>query len=347
MGVTRIEEWSGDFDAIIDVRSPAEFEDDHVPGAISLPALSNEERAKVGTIYKQVSAFEAKKVGAALISRNIATHIERFFLDKPGGYRPLVYCWRGGQRSGSFALVLAEIGFRPHTLIGGYKRYRHDVLDRIETLPGQFQYRVVSGQTATAKTRFLEALKAAGAQVLDLEALANHKGSMFGLEPGTSQPSPRGFESQVVHALGQMNPAEPVWVESESPKIGQLYVPKTLHNAMRNAPSIRLHAPLKARVKHSVDDYRPWFDHPEEVRSRLERLTYRHGHEKINAWTSLIDRQDWEGLVEALLIDHYDPAYAGSASAYGWDQGEAVDLPDLQPATIKKAAQDVLRRFSR
>ena len=347
MGVTRIEDWSGDFDAIIDVRSPAEFKDDHIPGAISLPALSNEERAKVGTIYKQVSAFEAKKVGAALISRNIATHIERFFLDKPGGYRPLVYCWRGGQRSGSFALVLAEIGFRPHTLIGGYKRYRHDVLDRIETLPGQFQYRVVSGQTATAKTRFLEALKAAGAQVLDLEALANHKGSMFGLEPGTSQPSPRGFESQVVHALGQMNPAEPVWVESESPKIGQLYVPKTLHNAMRNAPSIRLHAPLKARVKHSVDDYRPWFDHPEEVRSRLERLTYRHGHEKINAWTSLIDRQDWEGLVEALLIDHYDPAYAGSASAYGWDQGEAVDLPDLQPATIKKAAQDVLRRFSR
>lgn len=346
MGVTRIEDWSGDFDAIIDVRSPAEFEDDHIPGAISLPALSNEERAKVGTIYKQVSAFEAKKVGAALISRNIATHIERFFLDKPGGYRPLVYCWRGGQRSGSFALVLAEIGFRPHTLIGGYKRYRHDVLERIETLPGQFQFRVVSGQTATAKTRFLEALEAAGAQVLDLEALANHKGSMFGLEPGTTQPSPRGFESEVVNALGQMDPAEPVWVESESPKIGQLYVPKTLHNAMRNAPSIRLQAPLKARVQHSVEDYRPWFDHPEEVRSRLERLTYRHGHEKINTWTSLIDRQDWKGLVEALLIDHYDPAYAGSASAYGWDQGEAVDLPDLQPATIKKAAQDVLRRFS-
>ncbi|MGB1161614.1 MAG: rhodanese-like domain-containing protein, partial [Alphaproteobacteria bacterium] len=140
MGVTRVEDWSGDFDAIIDVRSPAEFADDHIPGALSLPALSNEERAKVGTIYKQVSAFEAKKVGAALISRNIATHIEQFFLDKPGGFRPLVYCWRGGQRSGSFALVLAEIGFRPHTLIGGYKRYRHDVLEQIETLPGQFQY---------------------------------------------------------------------------------------------------------------------------------------------------------------------------------------------------------------
>lgn len=345
MGVTRVEDWSGDFDAIIDVRSPAEFADDHIPGALSLPALSNEERAKVGTIYKQVSAFEAKKVGAALISRNIASHIETFFLDKPGGFRPLVYCWRGGQRSGSFALVLAEIGFRPHTLIGGYKRYRHDVLEQIEALPLQFQYRVVSGKTATAKTRFLAELAKAGAQVLDLEGLANHKGSMFGLEPGTQQPSPRGFESQVVHALKGMDPAKPVWVESESPKIGQLYVPKALHNAMRNAPSVRLHAPLEARVAHSVEDYRPWFEHPAEVRSRLERLTYRHGHDKINSWTALIDAKDWRGLVEALLIDHYDPAYSGSASAYGWDQGETLDLPDLEPETIKKAAQDVLRRF--
>ena len=345
MGVTRVDDWSGDFDAIIDVRSPAEFADDHIPGALSLPALSNEERAKVGTIYKQVSAFEAKKVGAALISRNIATHIEQFFLDKPGGFRPLVYCWRGGQRSGSFALVLAEIGFRPQTLIGGYKRYRNDVLAQVETLPGQFQYRVVAGKTATAKTRFLAELKQVGAQVLDLEGLANHKGSMFGLEPGTVQPSPRSFESHIVHALSKMTPDQPVWVESESPKIGQLFVPKALHNAMRNAPSIRLHAPLQARVAHSVEDYRPWFDHPEDVRSRLQRLTYRHGHEKINAWLALIDSGNWTGLVEALLIDHYDPAYAGSASAYGWDTGENLDLPDLDPQTIKKAAQDVLRRF--
>ncbi len=346
MGVTRIDDWMGDFDAVLDVRSPAEFADDHVPGAISLPALSDEERARVGTLYKQVSAFEAKKVGAALISRNIASHIEAYFLDKPGGFRPLLYCWRGGQRSGSFALVLAEIGFRPHTLIGGYKHYRRDVIERINTLPQQFQYRVVAGRTATGKTRFLDALSEIGAQVLDLEGLANHKGSMFGLTPGTVQPSPRGFESRIIDQLHQFDPAEPIWVESESPKIGQLFVPKPLHEAMRKAPSIRLDAPLPARVQHSVNDYRPWFEHPEDVRSRLERLTYRHGHAVIGRWTALLDARDWEGLVEALLVDHYDPAYAGSSSAYGWDQGETVALADLSEASIKKAAEDALRRFS-
>lgn len=346
MGVTRVDDWTAPFDAIIDVRSPAEFADDHVPGALSLPALSNEEREKVGTLYKQVSAFEAKKVGAALISRNIAAHIETYFLDKPGGFKPLVYCWRGGQRSGSFAMVLAEIGFLPQTLIGGYKRYRRDVLDQIQTLPQQYKYRVVSGQTATAKTRFLDALRDAGGQVLDLEGLANHKGSLFGLTPGTAQPSPRGFESRIVNALRGFDPNQTVWVESESPKIGQLYVPKTLHSTMQNSPSVRLNAPLAARVKHSVEDYRPWFDHPDEVCARLERLTYRHGHDVINRWTDLVKAGDWDELVETLLVDHYDPAYAGSSSAYGWDAGSPIALDDLQPATIKKAAEDALRRFS-
>lgn len=345
--VTRIDDWTAAFDAIIDVRSPAEFADDHIPGAVSLPALSNEQRAEVGTLYKQVSAFEAKKVGAALISRNIADHIEAYFLDKPGGFRPLIYCWRGGQRSGSFSLVLAEIGFRPQTLIGGYKRYRRDVMDHVEALPGTFDYRVVAGRTGTAKTRFLDALAEAGAQVLDLEGLANHKGSMFGLTPGTQQPSPRLFESRIVEALRGFDPAHPVWVESESPKIGQLFVPKPLHDAMRRSPALRLTAPIEARVQHSVEDYRPWFDHPDAVRERLGRLTYRHGHALIGKWTALVEARDWPGLVEALLRDHYDPAYAGSSSAYGWDQGEELALPDLQAETIKKAAEATLRRFMR
>ncbi len=346
MGVTRVDDWATTpYDAIIDVRSPAEFADDHIPGALSLPALSNEERVKVGTLYKQVSAFEAKKLGAALISRNIATHIETFFLDKPGGFKPLIYCWRGGQRSGSFSMVLAEIGFLPQTLIGGYKRYRRDVLNHVEVLPPQYRYCVVSGQTATAKTRFLDALRDAGGQVLDLEGLANHKGSLFGLTPGTSQPSPRAFDSRIVDALRAFDPSQTVWVESESPKIGQLYVPKSLHNAMQNSPSVRLTAPLAARVQHSVDDYRPWFDHPDEVCSRLERLTYRHGHDVINRWIALVKAGDWDELVKTLLVDHYDPAYAGSASAYGWDAGTPVVMDDLQPETIRKAAEDLLRRF--
>jgi len=346
MGVTRISDWRQSFDAIIDVRSPAEFEDDHIPGAVSLPALSNEERAEVGTLYKQHSAFEARKIGAALVSRNLARHIETYFMDKPGGFRPLIYCWRGGQRSGSVAIVLAEIGFLPHTLEGGYKRYRQDVMTQLETDPARFRFRIVAGQTGTGKTRFLEALAAAGGQVLDLEGLANHKGSMFGLRPGDSQPSPRSFDSRLAAALRGFDPARPVWVESESPKIGQLFVPQHLHHALRGADSIRLSAPIEARVAHSIADYQDWFDQPDAIRERLQRLTYRHGHEVIGRWLSLLDARDWQGLVRALLVEHYDPAYAGSASAYGWDQGEPLVLSDLSPARMEKAARDTLDRFS-
>ena len=346
MGVTRITDWRQSFDAVVDVRSPAEYADDHIPGAVSLPALSDKERAHVGTLYKQHSAFEARKVGAALISRNLAAHIETFFMDKPGGFRPLVYCWRGGQRSGSVALVLAEIGFRPHTLDGGYKRYRRDVLDQLQTDPARFRFRIVAGQTGTGKTRFLTALAEAGGQVLDLEGLANHKGSMFGLTPGESQPSPREFDSRLADALRSFDPEQPVWVESESPKIGELFVPQHLHQALRGSECIRLHVPLEARVAHSLSDYAPWFDHPEAIRDRLERLAYRHGHRIIRCWLELLDERDWPGLIRVLLEQHYDPAYAGSASAYGWDQGEPLALADLSAATMKKAAQETLDRFT-
>jgi tRNA 2-selenouridine synthase len=185
------------FGVVIDVRSPSEFAEDHIPGAINLPVLNDEERTRVGTIYKQLNPFEARKVGGALVSRNIARHLEDHFADQPKEYRPLLYCWRGGQRSGSFALVLSQIGFRVAVLSGGYKTYRGEVLDGLRELPTRFEFRILAGATGNGKTALLRAIAAAGGQILDLESLASHRGSLLGRELGSPQPSQKWFESQL------------------------------------------------------------------------------------------------------------------------------------------------------
>ena len=213
------------FDAIIDVRSPAEFAEDHIPGAISAPVLDDEERAKVGTLYKQVSAFDAKKLGAALLAKNFARHVENLFKDKEQTWRPLVYCWRGGKRSGAAAHILREIGWNADTLEGGYKAYRRWVVQQLEEIPQQLEWRVIHGPTGSGKSRLLSALKAAGAQVLDLEDLAAHRGSVLGNLPGRPQPSQKMFESLLLQKISSLQLEKPVYVEGESKKIGQLQVP--------------------------------------------------------------------------------------------------------------------------
>ena len=162
--LTRLHE----FDTIIDARTEAEYAEDHLPGAVNWPTLNNEERIEVGTLYKQVNQFEAKKRGAAMAARNIAAHIDREVIDKPRDWKPLTYCWRGGKRSGSLALVLGQIGFKVSVIDGGYKPFRGEVLAQLPTMPQRFSWRVVCGPTGSGKTRLLHALAAAGAQVLDL-----------------------------------------------------------------------------------------------------------------------------------------------------------------------------------
>ena len=236
------------FDEIIDVRSESEFADDHVPGAVNCPVLNDAQRAEVGTLYKQVSSFDAKKIGAALVSENIARHLRERFRDKPRDWRPLVYCWRGGGRSGALAHVLTQIGWRTGRLEGGYKGYRRAVIDDLETLPTQFSWRVVCGMTGTGKSRLLRALDAAGAQVLDLEALAAHRGSVLGNLPDAPQPPQKLFESRVWHALRGFDASRPVYVESESKKIGVLRVPDALIKAMWASETIVLEADVPIRV---------------------------------------------------------------------------------------------------
>ena len=324
----------GDFSALIDARSESEFALDRLPGAVNWPSLTDAERIVIGTEYVQVSPFLAKKRGAALVARNIAGHIERELLDKPKDWRPLVYCWRGGSRSGSLATVLDQIGFRVHRLEGGYQAYRRAVVAALEVLPADFTYRVICGSTGSGKSRLLQVLRAQGAQVLDLEALANHRGSVLGLVPGSPQPGQKHFESRVWEALRHFNPLLPVYVESESKKVGDLHVPLALIQRMRMSACLQLDLSLDARVALLLEDYGHFVTDTGAFCDRLGALRATRGHEVVEAWQEAAHAGHTPQVVRELLTQHYDPIYAqsikrnfvGAAALLGtlaWDGSEA------------------------
>lgn len=305
-----------EFDEIIDVRSPSEFRLDHIPGAINYPVLDDEERARVGTLYTQESPFLAKKVGAAIIARNIARHLETVLLDKPKTWRPLVYCWRGGKRSGAMAHILSEIGWQTARLEGGYKAYRKMVIGDLETLPQRFQFSVVCGATGCGKSRLLKAMSDIGVQVLDLESLACHRGSILGKMPGIEQPGQKYFESCIWRELSGFDPAKTVYIESESKKIGDLRVPQAIMAGMWAGRCIRLEAGIEARSRILDEDYRHFFTQTEILIDRLNCLANLHGNETIAAWKSMIQNKDWDTLVASLLDRHYDRAYEKSIAQH-------------------------------
>lgn len=325
------------FDDVIDVRSPGEFAEDHIPGAINLPVLNDAERAEVGTIYKRDGAFTARKVGAAYVSSNLATHLNDHFAGKGKEYRPLVYCWRGGQRSGSLATVLAQIGWRVAVLRGGYKTYRSHVRRELDKVPTLFTYRIVAGATGTGKTRILRAFAAEGAQVLDLEGLAQHRGSLLG--GGGSQPSQKFFESQLLAAYDRFEPAAPVWIEAESNRIGDVYVPPALWVKMQSADGIEIQMPIEERVRHLLEDYAKLLTDPETLKEKLRQLTTRHGTRQIEAWCSQIDAREWGELVASLLTVHYDPAYRASAKRCFPLVTRTVELAAVTVEAVEKLAE--------
>ena len=301
-----------EFDEIIDVRSEGEFAEDHVPDAINCPVLDNDERARVGTIYKQESSFEAKKVGAALISANIARHLRERFQDRPRDWRPLVYCWRGGNRSGALAHVLLQVGWRVGQLDGGYKAYRRAVVADLAMLPARFDLRAVCGLTGAGKSRLLRALRDCGGQVLDLEALAAHRGSVLGNLPDAPQPSQKLFETLIWSALRRFSPTRPIYVEAESKKIGNLRVPEALIEAMWRSRCVVLEAPVALRVALLKEEYAHFIAEPAMLIARLECLSGLYGRAAIAAWNKLAREQRWNELTEDLLVKHYDPAYTRS-----------------------------------
>jgi tRNA 2-selenouridine synthase len=336
----------GAFDTVIDARSPAEFADDHLPGAVNWPVLDNDERREVGTEYKQVSAFDARKHGAAIVARRVAEIVERHVADKPREWQPLVYCWRGGQRSGTLAWFLGQIGFRTQVLQGGYKAFREQVRAQLESLPEHFEFTVVAGRTGSGKTRLLQALIEQGAQVLDLEALACHRGSVLGGLPHDPQPTQKAFDTAVWHALHSFDPARPVFVESESRKIGALAVPEALLARMRaDSRVVMVEMPDTARVQLLLEEYGFFAQQLDRFCGHLDTLVDLRGKETVARWKEWAGQGRWADVFEQMMREHYDPLYQRSMQRNFAGIGSALQLalPDGQAESMRDAARQLLR----
>jgi len=332
------------FDTVIDARSENEYAEDHLPGAVNWPTLDNQQRHDIGTLYKQVNAFEAKKRGGALAARNIAAHIEREVIDKPKDWKPLTYCWRGGKRSGSLSLILSEIGFRVTIIEGGYKAFRAALLLDIPRLAPLFDWRVVCGTTGSGKTRLLQALQAAGAQVLDLEALANHRSSVLGAIPGLAQPTQKEFDTRIWDALRRFDPKRPVYVESESKKVGNVAVPAALIEAMRAGPCLNLLLPDEERVALLLEDYDFFVQDREAFCERLDALTELKSKKVVEDWKAQVRSGHIEDVVRDLLLTHYDPVYRQSMvrNFKQFDQARDIQPRDRSAAAMQALAAQLL-----
>lgn len=334
------------FDAIIDARSPCEYAIDHLPGAINAPVLDDAQRITVGTMYKQVGSFEAKKLGAALVAKNISHHIETLWMDQPREWRPLIYCWRGGNRSGAMAHILAKIGWPVVQLEGGYKSFRAHVNAQLEQTP-RFDFKVICGTTGSGKSRMLEVLAAQGAQVLDLEQLAAHRGSVLGGLPSHPQPSQKAFETAIWNSLRRFDHHRPIFVEAESKKVGKLRVPAALMERMRISDCIAMTLCRAHRVRLLMEDYQHYTSNAGALNEQLSYLTPLHGHERIKRWQAMASAGDMTALVEELLQEHYDPAYLRSIDRnfVRYEQAGELRLSAIDSDSFTAGAQQLISRY--
>ena len=309
----KIKRWnSKKYDTIIDVRSPSEFEIDHIVGAINCPILYDDERQKVGTIYKQISSFKAKIIGSSLSAKNIAFHIEKEFLEKKGSWKPLIYCWRGGQRSKAFSIVLSEVGWRTYQLSGGYKEYRNDIIKYLDNIGMKLKIILISGKTGSAKTKILHSIRDQGAQILDLEGLARHKGSLLGAIPNLKQPSQKLFESLLFYEINKLNLKKNIFIEAESSKVGNVHIPKSIWSNMILSKRIEVVADVNTRAKFLIDDYQYMCKNPILIKPMIKGLKSRLSNNLIDSWEKLIDEKKWFELTKSFLENHYDSSYSSN-----------------------------------
>lgn len=336
------------FDAIIDVRSPAEFALDHIPGAVNYPVLDNDERIEIGTLYKQVSPFAAKKLGAAFVSRNIANHLQNSLLDYPREWRPLIYCWRGGERSRAFTHILNRIGWKAMQLERGYQGFRRTVINGLDQAAKDYSFQVICGMTGSGKTRILQELKALGAQILDLEALAIHRGSVLGNEPNIDQPSQKGFETQLWNAFNALDKSRIIFVESESKKVGGVHIFDPLMDKIRISKCIELRSSTQTRVSWLLREYHHFLSDANSFKRKLSLLTFRYGKVQIEKWNAAIDEGGFSSLVEELLVMHYDPSYQSSIvrNFSNYQEDNFVQLTSDSDEAFAAAAKDILAKVS-
>ncbi len=339
-----IKNWeSKKFDTIIDVRSPSEFANDHIIGAINCPVLSDQEREKVGTIYKKESTFKAKIIGSSLTARNIADHIEKKFLKQKGSWQPLIYCWRGGQRSKAFSIILSEVGWRTYQLDGGYKEYRNRVVKFFETIGSKLKIILISGKTGSAKTKILQEIGELGGQIIDLEGLANHKGSLLGKMPGLDQPSQKLFESKLFKKLKQLDLKKNIYIEAESSKIGNVHIPKSIWAKMIISPRVEIKADLKLRTNFLVKDYDYMCKNPYLIYPLLNGLKKRLSKNLIESWKELIIKKDWTKLTQSFLDNHYDPSYSSNTIKNDRKIVKLIDVKSLTQKEIRQIAKKILK----
>ena len=340
-----IKKWNNKkFDTIIDVRSPLEFAEDHIVGAINCPVLSDLERQKVGTIYKKESSFKAKIIGSSLTAKNIAFHIENNFMEKKGSWQPLIYCWRGGQRSKAFSIVLSEVGWRTNQLKGGYKEYRNQVINFLDNIGPKLKITLISGKTGSAKTKILKSIENEGGQILDLEGLANHKGSLLGKIPDLIQPSQKFFESLIFNKIQNLNLKDKIYIEAESSKIGNIHIPKSIWKKMINSPRIEISANVELRAKFLVSDYDYMCNDPTLINPIIKGLKNRLSTKLFDEWTNLIDRKKWFDLTKSFLENHYDPSYSSNTIKNDRKVIKKITATSLNNSDIKDIAKKILNK---
>ena len=329
------------FDEIIDVRSPAEYAEDHIPGAVNLPVLSDAERHEVGKIYCQESRHEARRIGAAYITKNVSHYLQQYFSTKNSAYQPLVYCWRGGMRSQSIATILNSVGWYTKVIAGGYKTWRHEVVSNLRESELAFPLILIDGQTGTSKTKILNKLNQLGHQTLDLEDLAKHRGSVFGSFEEIKQPSQKYFESTIYDAFSQFDPQRPVFLEAESPKIGRRAIPHALVKKMRTSPRIELRASAEIRAANLLTTYADLINTPERIVAALEYLRPYHAASSIQHWQLLVAQKSFGQLALELIESHYDPCYQRQRQKHREQTAHLIELKSLDDKNLTHAAREI------
>lgn len=330
-----------EFDEIIDVRSPSEFAIDHIPGAKNFPVLNDEEHEKIGLLHK-TDPFNARRLGAALISKNVSRFLQMDSFVRDKSWHPLIYCWRGGMRSGSLAIIMSQIGWQVHQLQGGYKAYRRMILEELETLCEKLNFIALCGPTGSGKSRFLDILKNNGQQILDLEGLAVHRGSILGLLPGQVQPSQRGFETSLWQEIRQFDSSLPVFIESESRRIGLVTLPPTLYQRMHAAKCLSLDVAIPERIRFLCVEYDFYLKEPSLLIQKFSALRELRSKQELERWTEMTLSGNFEQLVKELLEIHYDPLYWRSLHKHyqNLDRGTTLKISQLTDEVLDSVAKD-------
>ena len=308
-----------------------------------MPVVNDDQYAEVGATHRH-DKHAAYLIGVEYSLRNMAQHVRPLLSRFGPEDRFLVYCFRGGKRSRLWADNLRTIGFQVDVLQGGWKAYRRWVRSALEILPRAFTLRILSGPTGCGKTRLLHALLAAGEQVLDLEAMASHRGSLIGALPGQPQPTQKLFDSALVDALRKMDPSRPVWLEAESKRIGNVQLPDALFDAMRRTSPLRVSAPMSERVALWREDYPHFAENPVAMVDDLAPLKPLIGNEELNLWRSLAAEGHVDALFERVMLAHYDPCYARSAKRnyVAIESVRVIELPSLGAQSLAVVARELI-----